>query len=317
MAKANPGRAERDRRIHELRELGWTRSAIAEEVGCSVSTVSNVANPELYIRQDARHQARMTRVRRDRLGEPCIAPEAHILTRDLQWVSAGDLAAGDELLAFDDYGPPRHWSRSVVLRVERMRRPCYDLTFSDGTQIRCSLGHQWLKYGTDHRTGWRHTYKFRATDHISSRIVKPLDVWQADRSYEGGYLAAAFDGEGSLSRRNNYLSFTQKENAMLERVECLLKQRGCSYSRYPTTDRGIVHLGINTQSNVLTMLGEIQPARLLDVFAVNLSMYRSRRMFLSRVVTPVERTEVGAQDVVAIATTTGTYLAEGLAAHGL
>jgi hypothetical protein len=250
-------------------------------------------------------------------GVYCVAPFTRILTADLRWVEAGDIPEGEALLGFDENGPNRKWRRSVVTRTQRVVKPCYDLSFSDGTTVRCSADHQWLRsgkasYGRD-RITWIRTDQMRVGTVRGTMILKPLDPWPFERTYMAGYLAAALDGEGSFRQRRHVyagkvnrteteLVFAQRdnENGFIFGVK---SRRG--------TNGDVINLGIYHRADIIRFMGSIRPVRLLEKFQPDLL----GRIPLKQRVMLVDRVDVGEQEVVALTTTTGTFLAEGLASH--
>jgi len=66
MGKRTSARAERDRRIFELRARGWTQKAIAAEVGCAQTTVSSALNPAQAERMRAQIRTDEARAERDK-----------------------------------------------------------------------------------------------------------------------------------------------------------------------------------------------------------------------------------------------------------
>ncbi len=254
----------------------------------------------------------------------CVAPETRILTDDLRWIAAGDLVEGEGLLAFEEMSRPhaaRRFERGVVESAPVIKRPCYDVTFEDGTTIRCSAEHRWLTHH-HHGASWIETRNLRAGPKASSNVVKPLNVWSTETSYEAGYLAAAFDGEGHLSQRdltvrgpgngvaNVSVGFTQRDNAMWARVQADLKEFGFAPNEHRPRLDGVRTLTLSRRADVLRLLGSLRPVRLLDLFRPELLgslPYRTQKV--------VERRFVGEQEVVALKTSSGTYLAEGFASH--
>ena len=104
-------------------------------------------------------------------GVYCVAPSTGVLTADLRWEAAGAIIEGEALIGFDEQpssespSARRKWRRSVVTRAQRVIKHCYHLTFSDGTKVRCSADHQWLRagkasYGRD-RVYWIRTDEMR------------------------------------------------------------------------------------------------------------------------------------------------------------
>ena len=261
-------------------------------------------------------------------GLYCVGPRTRVLTDDLRWVEAGDIGVGDALMGFDEEGPRRAWRRSVVTRAERIVKPCYDLTFDDGTEVRCSTDHQWLtgrgRDGWDAR--WVRTDRMRCTSYNTSRVFKPIEPWADVNSYEAGYLAAAFDGEGCLRHRRytsttgvprteNALTFAQKDNSMMAEVERCLKHFGFTFGHKTVNpETGVSYLTIQRRPEILRFLGMIRPLRLMDNYRAKQG-FDGVRMPVGTKVGLVERVDVGEQEVVVLTTTSGTFIAEGLASH--
>jgi hypothetical protein len=264
----------------------------------------------------------------------CVSPETRVLTADLQWVPAGDLAVGERLLAFDEYPSDpgygkaggRKYRDAVVASTDRGPLPCYDLEFEDGTTVRVSFDHQWLCYGGDKAAHWVRTDELRAGDLRVSRVVKPFTPWMTDTSREAGYLAAAFDGEGSFTQSHNYrcfLSFAQAGNEMLTETESCLKTLDIDYNHYiqlnsyqplrlDGTPRLDMHrLTVAKRPDLMKLLGSVRPVRLLP----KLRLDCLGRLNMRDRVRLVNKTYVGEREVVKLGTTSGTYFAEGMASH--
>lgn len=262
--------------------------------------------------------------------ETCLVPETKVLTRGLRWVQLGDVKVGDTLVGFDEEPirktkrqAKRQWRSSVVEKVGRTTLPCYELTFEDGTVVTCSENHLWLigpLNGKGLGSGsWLETKKLKAGPQNACHVYKPLDVWETDRSYDGGYLRAALEGEGSLSYAFNKasdslgvrLSFAQKPGKMLDAVRQCLEAYG--FPVYETdSDSGVKNLTVSRRKGVLTILGRVRPERLLDKLDLNkVGAVRPSRL----PVRLVSKRFVGDREVVTIQTSTKTLLAEGLATH--
>lgn len=156
---------------------------------------------------------------------------------------------------------------------------------------------------------------------VRSKILRLVDVWEEDYSRGGGYLAAAFDGEGWLTRVEDEergrgfgtsvrLTFAQRSNAMLAEVERLVKERGLTYSLHCGNDN-CYRLTIRGRAEIMRFLGSVRPLRLLADFQPSMLGTMQR----IGVATLMEKTFVGTQPVVAMTTSTGTFVAEGLASH--
>lgn len=269
---------------------------------------------------------------KERIGEDsddfrmsyCVAPDTLILTANLQHLPAMEITSGMKLVGFDEHraakGLHRKFCETEVLATDRIMRPCYKITLDNGTVVSSSQEHQWLVFTASSRTEWKATKDITTTD----RIFKISDVWSTQHSYESGYLAAAFDGEGHLARNKNGqitgLTFAQKDNAMLCHVRECLHTLGYTFQEYTyAANRGVTHLHLTGgQAAILRFLGEVRPHRLLPKVDVNFlgsigrHDHKAQNFTHPRV---VSIDYLGEQWVIAIKTTSSTYVAEGLASH--
>jgi len=266
----------------------------------------------------------------------CLAPSTKILTADLRYARADSIVTGDKLVGFDEErdGARRRFRNAQVKNVARLRLPCYRLTFDDGTQVVCSSDHQWLcTKGRDvssDRKG-RTSRWVRAEDMVPTKgkrqgsvVAKPLDVWPTGTTYTDGYLAAAFDGEGSLTHTTKtrpagagtQLVYVQCFNAMLDRTETALREAGIEYTKTRRERKNEAHspiatLRIGERRDALKLLGMCRPQRLLP----KLDIDKLGTLPTGRGVRLVEKEFLGEQEVIAIETSTRTFIAEGLASH--
>lgn len=255
-------------------------------------------------------------------GEYCVSPDTKVLTDDLRWVPVGEVEIGDNLIGFDEnvtQGRNRNWRRATVEKADRITRPCYRVFMGDGTEIVCSSEHRWLTL-SEHDRKWRRTDELVTHHHRNDRptkIIKLLNTWREDNSWEAGYLAAAFDGEGHLEQcsKGNHtsfrLGFSQRENAMSEAVKDaaarLGYRLGLSSNKY-SCKKYVLSGG---RAETIKFLGQIRPRRLLEKFDA------SRLGALEKLdAVDVRHIEfLGEQPVIGLKTSTGTFIAEGFASH--
>lgn len=258
----------------------------------------------------------------------CVSADVRVLTADLRWIPAGEVRVGDHLAGFDENIPVsgrRRWRRSVVERAEVIPRPCYSVVFEDGSQACATADHLWLACGP---AGSRYAKAdWYRTDALVSRrggaraVVMPTEVWSEDTSWEAGYLAAAFDGEGHFIHGvrgdgaghggGQYVGivFSQRDNEMYAEVVRCLKVLGFTFREEIRPDVRQVIIG--RRHEVLRFLGSIRPRRMLAQF---------RFEWLGQL-NAMERVRVkdvgyvGERPVAVLTTSTGTYIAEGLAVH--
>ena len=270
----------------------------------------------------------------------CYEPSMRILTSDLRWRPAGEIEAGDELWAFDEYPDPalipqewasgrgragRRYRRAVVLKSFLSKKECVRVCVDTGETFICSTDHPWLT-----QTSTCHQHKWVTADSLlthqlktgggSRSLVRPFLPWEADTSYEAGWLAGMFDGEGWVQNRQarggrtSTLGITQTIGPTADRVVDLSRQYG-SFT-VATIERPGVQSRINLTSNgggvtqVASFLGTIRPNRLIDNFNLEGGHVLSRNVANVASVEPV-----GEREVQSIQTTTRTYFAEGFAVH--
>lgn len=260
----------------------------------------------------------------------CVGPDTRVLTADLRWVRAGDVKVGQDLAGFEEnkrFGFRRRWEKATVVSARVLYRPSYRLEFESGTTIICSAEHRWLTKSNHDGGGndmWRTTEDMQVGLH---HVKRPLDPWEEPNDYNSGWLAAAWDGEGSLSFLRNkcgegwrgaQLGFVQTTSSpMLEEFKHRITEL-----KLPTTfTTNVMFAGhkkykqaetltIAAQRSWLTALGKTRPRRLLS--KLDWSKVGGLPSGSDRLVSKVF---VGSTRVVALTTTTGTFIAEGLASH--
>jgi Rad3-related DNA helicase len=266
----------------------------------------------------------------------CLTPDMRVLTADLRWIPSGDVKEGDVLAGFDEESPStnrsRQWRKSVVTGCFRYKKPCYKLTLEDGAEVKCSIDHMWLVTNPAHGHKWAKTDNLRvpsSTCKLSSYLGRVLDIWSEGRDWRSGYIAAAFDGEGSLCHTINIwnrggpntniaLAFTQTDNEMLYKLMDILREEQINFRHYKSDPKPPVgrkrkcknNVNITGREDILRMLGWSRPVRLLPKFDVE--RVGSLRVSRTKI---VEREYIGFQEVVVMETTTRTFIAEGFASH--
>lgn len=256
----------------------------------------------------------------------CPEVSTPVLTADLTYIPAGKVTAGMKLVGFDEdrpgKGSHRRFRESVVLDAEELTMDCVRVELSDGTSVTCTPDHQWLVLTAGRRTEWKRTDELVDTD----TLHRLCSVWgPLERTYEVGYLAAAFDGEGSLGivdGRLRNITFAQRDNAMLAEVKRCLTVLGFEYQTYEYegygTNGDVVSLHLRGgRDEHMRFLGTVRPLRLLDKHKVELWGTVGRHDYNGDMEHPkvVCVTPVGKRQVMAIKTSTGTYVADGLASH--
>lgn len=248
----------------------------------------------------------------------CLAPETPVLTADLRWVALDDLDVGSRIVGVQEsavgVGASRKYEAAEVTSKSRRFAECVRLTFEDGREVVCTPEHGWLTKLPLPSTA---PYKWRITRQlqVGSRIMCPLDVWPTASSYESGWLAGIYDGEGHLhiSDRLRGVTFCQKEGAVLDRAKGILASMGIPFTWRYKDETGVVTIEVNRRRHAMRLLGELRPVRLLQERAWNGTHVRSR---IDRHELAIESIEpIGVREVVTIETTSRTFIANGLVSH--
>jgi len=261
-------------------------------------------------------------------SEYCNSPYTKVLNANLEWVDIGAVKVGDKLIAFDEhpgtlmptYGNKRQWRCTTVEKTIELKQPCCEICLEDGTELISSKLHRWLTY-PENEYKWRKTEQLVTPHHRPdrpSKIAKLLDVWKEDNSWDAGYLAAAFDGEGCCPqnyRPNTHnksirLQFTQKDNGMLGQVDESLRRLGFDF--IVSKNKNIITYNIKGgRPEILRFLGQIRPRRLMENFKPDMLgvMYRKDAVGVKSI------KDIGEQTVIGLKTSDGTYVAEGFASH--
>lgn len=251
----------------------------------------------------------------DELWAYCEPPFTKVLREDLRWVPMSDLKVGDKVVSFDEEkrggrNNCRAFRTGTVLSTGRKILPSMKITLENGKVLHCTPNHKWLVQRTPGQTNaWWEAQQLRPGD----RLMRVMDEWEDDNSYEAGYLAAAFDGEGSLvshHREGWRLDFAQRDNAMRRQVQEYLTLKGFSYWD-AGREGSCKNLGMAHKQTVCKFLGSIRPVRLLG--KVNIDNL-GRMTGLEYV--PVVSVEYEPdQEMVTLSIDAKTYLAEGYASH--
>lgn len=281
----------------------------------------------------------------------CLAGHQRVVTADLRWLAVGDLAVGQQLLAFsqdnligtDGKKKQRTWEVAEVLSNEPFLANGFEVRFKDGTSVLTTGNHPWLAHWDASRSyrGRTAVQGWLTTSEMLERMSRPrtrggfwipkfLRPWRRDRSWEAGWLAGFFDGEGSIIHQTNAVtgghsvSITASQNAgpILGRFVRLVAELGFKFSvydyrgahgrSYDEGTRQVMHLRISGgRSEALRFLGTICPAKASE----KLDLGKLGRLSQVEAVEIDEIVPVPEREFWALETSEGTYLAEGFGMH--
>jgi DNA polymerase I-like protein with 3'-5' exonuclease and polymerase domains len=242
----------------------------------------------------------------------CLAPGTRVLTADLRWQPIEEVEVGQELVGFDEDlgGHKCSFRGAVVQATKRLVQPCYRVVTSRGQCIASAM-HGWVvrpKLGRQVRA-WVQTQELRVGDKISFFA----DPWEEDTSWMGGYLSGFLDGEGWVSDGGRCVGFGQNDGAVFAKVCAELRARGFMLD-IDKNQNGCNRVRVAGEKAGLRLLGMLRPSRLMAGVRAG---WDGRRTWGKKskpaVVLAVEY--LGERDVVAVQTSTRTFIAEGFLTH--
>jgi hypothetical protein len=254
----------------------------------------------------------------------CVTPDTPILKADLTYVPAGELRVGDSLVGFTDRLNDPRLAECQVTHAELIEKECYLIT-TRTRQVVASFDHPWL---VGHKSKYsRNTHGKISKSWVATEDLQPQDsivafpVWEREESWESGYIAGFYDGEGSLVKSKNQRvlsSVYQTTGPTIERLLGMLQARGfhCAVDTRKRKQKwkNVVSIIIRdgTWTSILRFMGTFCPGRLVE---------KAKECWLNAPMNYIPREEVisvtpvGLQTVVGLSTSTGTYTANGMLCH--
>lgn len=305
-----------------FRELEDTHiSLLQQELPSFVATYS-VGKHEFIFTNGSVLMLRFCEHEEDVYSYDCVGIDTPILTDDLRWVPAGELKVGDGILGFDEeqQGPrqKRKLQRAIVTRQNLVAAPTHRIHLADGTTIDAVPNHKWLVC-VNKSLVWRSTGDLYAIQESKNRrfshrltLRRALPTTKPETTYDAGFLSAAFDGEGCLSKDTKHaglkLNFVQKKNPMLNRVRSLLSSY--KIGEYARGNVQALVSSITTQTFELLM--RLRPPRLMKKFSTltnTLTIPRVGDIEITRIDPLVPRM------IAELSSSSKTYIADGFLAH--
>jgi len=247
----------------------------------------------------------------------CVTPETPILMVDMSYKPASKLKPGDKVVGFDEELKNTRLRTSTVTVSTPIEKECYKITLSDGRQITASYDHPWVKRYTTSNNSKVYITTEKLT--VGTNLVA-LPYWDEDKSWDSGYIAGLFDGEGSLVRSGNsrVLSVYQRSGTVLTNLIKLLTKYNFNFSldvrrrKEHYQEVGSLVLRGGSWTEILRFLGIYRPKRLIE--DVKKIWEGTKLNYVpSVVVTNIEK--IGKTVVQGLSTTTKTYTAYGLLCH--
>jgi len=201
----------------------------------------------------------------------CVGPETLVLTADLRWKRAKEIARGEDIIGVNEFpggskrGEKRRLLKTRVVATEVVYLPRIKVVTPEG-EIVVSDKHRFLVY-SPHTGGyqWKPAEELKVGDGIRF-IDRP---WISSWTWHEGWLAGIADGEGCVvkgkRRGNSRLDIAQSVKQGLDKViEKELRQAGYKFTK-STGKTKVVNFRLFSR-DLLRFLGALRPARLLAKF---------------------------------------------------
>ena len=271
----------------------------------------------------------------------CMHTSHKVLTSDLRYVPLSEIKVGDQLISFDEgpleghsgqRGRPRRFKTGTVTNLRLSRGEMFDVTLSSGKTFRVTGDHLWFTKNSGSLYSWKRTDQLRITNKSAlgkkgggTRVVKLLDEFDHNQSWESGWLAGMYCGEGSLYHRRTtggsvmQLALSQSEShnsGTCRRIEDALRDVcGVETVTHCSAKRTVGQYRITGGARgIAKVLGTVRPPRMLDKFVPEM---------LGSLTTPgsgdaehfVSITPVGEDEYVEIEIDAKTMIVEGYGHH--
>lgn len=241
------------------------------------------------------------------------------------------MQVGEKLLAFDEHLTNkigRYLRFAEVQHNAIEEAECVGIRLEDGQVLYCTPDHSWLVKMAASQLQWREARDLAETSKHGPVYLPKIfgDCWTPEGlTYEEGYIAAAFDGEGSLDRTNSII-FSQVENSMMARMEHYLSSRGYTYKKslksskssvgYKSERQPCYDLRLHGMKVIARVLGGYKCTRLLEKLKANLNKKPQRMRCLPEdMVRVVEVFPAGKRKVAVLQTSTATHFTGGFPSH--
>lgn len=247
----------------------------------------------------------------------CALPDTRVLTTDLDWLPVEKVEPGQRVIGFDEHaGRTARYREAIVVANPAVVQPSYEVVTDKGT-INVSANHRFVSMRAKEARAWRTPSGLLPGDRLAY-MGKP---WDRDESWEGGWLAGFYDGEGHLSgyettrRRNaNVLVCSQNPGATADRALAILRAKGFDYTIRSDPSTGVLKWHLRGPNVKLRFLGSIRPSRLLATAERAWKGHCTFNNAASAAV--VERVRyLGDELVYAVGTTTRTLVTDGYLSH--
>jgi predicted phage terminase large subunit-like protein len=254
----------------------------------------------------------------------CTPAETPILMSDWSNKPISEIKEGDEIIGFTK-GTPQCRGKLVKSKVKHVFKKVDEvvsLKMESGRKIRCTKDHNWYVRGGD-RTHKR--YNVPKVGRRINYICPPLVDITDEEKDKWSWLAGFFDGEGSMGKRLTVIGLYQsmRNPDVVEYVDNILKELNLKHGRFYTvrsnlptkgTQKGLInndmvswnlHNATDVARKLIHYGNTAKKDRLIEL------LYKNSANFVKDRDKILDITSDGVEEVYALETETGNYVAWG------
>ena len=211
----------------------------------------------------------------------CMAGHHKFLRDDLNWIPCKEINEGDTILGFEEF-PEKQTGRcfrpTKVIKKTIDQAELFRVTLKSGKTFDVTAEHKWLVRNYKSRNSVQNPFETRTQlvwvetkDLMKSKCfaIKYMDTWEEVKTWEAGYLAGIFDGEGSVRRHQKWdrldYSFAQKPGVVHDLACKIINDLGFKYTTrkvIDSSDCDCIRIVGNCYEK-MRLLGMIKPVRLI------------------------------------------------------
>lgn len=245
----------------------------------------------------------------------CLTPDMRVLTEEFKWVRISEIEEGTTLIGFPEETKIHEGATFLPTLVEKkktLKKEVLEITTSEGV-VKCSVDHMWRASTGTNPLKWKKASELK----IGWSLSKVMEVWDTPNNQEVGWMAGFLDGEGYISN-NSQIGVGQNadgDNALCFNEAARLFKRYMPHCELRFADqRRCVKMRPAGLRTGWQAVGIFQPLRLKAKLLRGYSKtsIRSRNNRKGKI---ISIRSLGVQEVVALQTSTKTFLAEGFLSH--
>jgi DNA polymerase I-like protein with 3'-5' exonuclease and polymerase domains len=203
------------------------------------------------------------------------------LRDDLSWIPCKDINKGDTILGFDEFPEKetgRYFKPTKIIKKVTDEAELFRVTLRSGKTFDVTAEHKWLVRNYKSRSSLQNPFENRTQlvwtetkDLMKSKCfaIKYMNTWEDVKTWEAGYLAGIFDGEGNVRRHQKWdrldYSFAQRPGTVHDQACEIIKSLGFRYSKrkvLKNNDCDCIRI-VGTCYEKLRLLGMVKPIRLI------------------------------------------------------